>query len=561
MANTIQIKRSSVLGRIPDSGNLLVGEPAVNLEDQILYTKDNNGNVIIIGAGYLDGLENVSNTAPADNEVLTWDAGLGKWKPAVVSLTGAVESGYTVDTFTGDGSTSTFTLSRDPYSVNSLLVTIQGVKQRATTDYTVSGNVITFVEPPPNTDSIDIVHLGSGTSGVSSVNSLVGNVVLTSGNITESTNLYFTNTRARNAITTGNSIIYDTATGNITLATSGVTATTYGGATNIPVFNVNEYGLITSASNASISSTLNLSANTGSNILSLLNDTLNFAANGFGISTQVSLGNVLITNTGVTNLTGTANEVEVSASSGNITIGLPNDVTVGRNLTVLGNLTISGNLVTLGVENLLVEDSLIHLANNNTSSDALDIGFDGSYYDSSSSSQRFAGLFRDASDSGLFKLFNNVSTDPSTSTTIDTNPANGFTIATLVADILASNANVTTALNFGNEQNQILSLAPGVLEIRGGFGNVNGALQIAAGDYPTSYSKIALESAKKITAQADEIYFTLFNDGNTKLITMNTTHTAAISTTTGAIRISGGIGMTGNLYADNLNGTVDGGNY
>ena len=381
MANTIQIKRSSVPGSIPNSANVLVGEPVVNLADQILYTKDNNGNVIIIGAGYLDGLENVSNTAPADNEVLTWDAGLGKWKPAVVSLTGAVESGYTVDTFTGDGSTSTFTLSRDPYSVNSLLVTIQGVKQRATTDYTVSGNVITFVEPPPNTDSIDIVHLGSGTSGVSSVNSLVGNVVLTSGNITESTNLYFTNTRARNAITTGNSIIYDTATGNITLATSGVTATTYGGATNIPVFNVNEYGLITSASNASISSTLNLSANTGSNILSLLNDTLNFAANGFGISTQVSLGNVLITNTGVTNLTGTANEVEVSASSGNITIGLPNDVTVGRNLTVLGNLTISGNLVTLGVENLLVEDSLIHLANNNTSSDALDIGFDGSYYD------------------------------------------------------------------------------------------------------------------------------------------------------------------------------------
>lgn len=51
MANDIQLKRSSVPGRVPDVGNVLVGEPVVNLADQIIFTKDGGGNIIVIGAG------------------------------------------------------------------------------------------------------------------------------------------------------------------------------------------------------------------------------------------------------------------------------------------------------------------------------------------------------------------------------------------------------------------------------------------------------------------------------------------------------------------------------
>jgi hypothetical protein len=43
-------------------------------------------------------------------------------------------------------------------------------------------------------------------------------------------------------------------------------------------------------------------------------------------------------------LTGTANEVNVSASVGNITVGLPDDVTVGRDLTVTRDLFVSDDL-------------------------------------------------------------------------------------------------------------------------------------------------------------------------------------------------------------------------
>lgn len=51
MANEIQLKRSSVANKVPDAGNVLVGEPVVNLNDKIIFTKDTGGNVIVIGAG------------------------------------------------------------------------------------------------------------------------------------------------------------------------------------------------------------------------------------------------------------------------------------------------------------------------------------------------------------------------------------------------------------------------------------------------------------------------------------------------------------------------------
>ena len=51
MANEIQLKRSSVANKVPDAGNVLVGEPVVNLNDKIIFTKDTGNNVIVIGAG------------------------------------------------------------------------------------------------------------------------------------------------------------------------------------------------------------------------------------------------------------------------------------------------------------------------------------------------------------------------------------------------------------------------------------------------------------------------------------------------------------------------------
>jgi len=56
----------------------------------------------------------------------------------------------TFDTFTGNGSITTLTLSQTPSSVNNVFVYFDGVAQRPTTDYTLAGNTLTFSSAPSN---------------------------------------------------------------------------------------------------------------------------------------------------------------------------------------------------------------------------------------------------------------------------------------------------------------------------------------------------------------------------------------------------------------------------
>jgi hypothetical protein len=113
------------------------------------------------------------------------------------------------------------------------------------------------------------------------------------------------------------------------------------------------------------------------------------SASGSGISVTGSGGegsSLVISNTGVTSLLGTANEVTVSASAGAITIGLPDDVTIGGNLGVTGNLTVSGSVTTLNTETLLVEDNQITLNSNVTGVPAANAGIEVERGDSTNAS-------------------------------------------------------------------------------------------------------------------------------------------------------------------------------
>ena len=113
------------------------------------------------------------------------------------------------------------------------------------------------------------------------------------------------------------------------------------------------------------------------------------SASGAGISVTGSGGegsSLVISNTGVTSLSGTANEVTVSASAGAITIGLPDDVTIGGNLGVTGNLTVSGSVTTLNTETLLVEDNQITLNSNVTGTPSADAGIEVERGDSTNAS-------------------------------------------------------------------------------------------------------------------------------------------------------------------------------
>src|SRR6056300_630073 len=100
--------------------------------------------------------------------------------------------------------------------------------------------------------------------------------------------------------------------------------------------------------------TIDASNNTLSNIgnSSLTNSAI--AVTDGSTSTNVALGGTLT-------IQGTTNEVEVGESSGTITVGLPDNVTIGGNATITGNLTVNGTTTTINSTNTTLDDNLLEL--------------------------------------------------------------------------------------------------------------------------------------------------------------------------------------------------------
>ena len=79
----------------------------------------------------------------------------------------ATNYGSTIrDNFTGDGSATAFTLSRNATSENDLEVFIGNVRQQPGSAYTVSANTLTFTGTPANGEVIYVVHQGGALQTV-----------------------------------------------------------------------------------------------------------------------------------------------------------------------------------------------------------------------------------------------------------------------------------------------------------------------------------------------------------------------------------------------------------
>ena len=132
---------------------------------------------------------------------------------------------FTVDTFTANGTGTTVTLTETPASANSLIVSVDGVIQSAPTNYTLSGNTITFTGTPDSGANVVVKHIG------------------------------FRTTSTVTALQAGSVTATEIADGTITSAkmtATGVTAGTYGGATNLASVIVDTQGRITSATNVAL---------------------------------------------------------------------------------------------------------------------------------------------------------------------------------------------------------------------------------------------------------------------------------------------------------------------
>jgi len=98
---------------------------------------------------------------------------------------------FTTDNLTPNGNNTVFTLTEPPADANTVMVTVDGVVQRAPVHYTTTGNTITFTSSPPAGANVHVRHLGFRTT--QAITTLPANTTLTqitlSGQTTASGNI------------------------------------------------------------------------------------------------------------------------------------------------------------------------------------------------------------------------------------------------------------------------------------------------------------------------------------------------------------------------------------
>jgi hypothetical protein len=76
-----------------------------------------------------------------------------------IELSQAGSISYIVDSFTGDGSTTVFTMSVQVTSESQIIVFVGSIYQDPNTAYTVDGSYdITFTSAPPDGEPISVIH-------------------------------------------------------------------------------------------------------------------------------------------------------------------------------------------------------------------------------------------------------------------------------------------------------------------------------------------------------------------------------------------------------------------
>lgn len=232
-------KRAGTSGKVPLTTDLALGEIAVNTYDGKVFTKKNNGTdaIVEVGAQTLTGDISGSGNGAINTTLSNTGVAPGVYSKVTVDAKGRVTSGtdvssadvkahlgYTpedvskknaVNGYAGLGADGKLPSSllpalaiTDTFVVASqaemLAVAAQTGDIAVRTDLSKS-YILKGTSPSTLADWQEI--LGPvGSSNVSSVNSLVGDVSLTTSNIPEGTGLYHTDTRVRSVPLTGLSL-------------------------------------------------------------------------------------------------------------------------------------------------------------------------------------------------------------------------------------------------------------------------------------------------------------------------------------------------------------------
>jgi hypothetical protein len=195
----------------------------------------------------IDGVSQLKSAYILSNNIITFTGvpdinaviEVKSWSGASIGIL----TGLTYDSFTGDGTTTAYTLSTSPTNKNYTMVSIGGLTQNKN-NYGVSGSTLTFTTAPPNTAPIEVVTFGpainsaaaqgsntqvqynnqGSLAGTSLLTIDTGNSIVNTGNIIVTGNITAGNITASglqtvgNLTTTGNIISGNANLGNLAIA-------------------------------------------------------------------------------------------------------------------------------------------------------------------------------------------------------------------------------------------------------------------------------------------------------------------------------------------------------
>lgn len=276
-----------------------------------------------------------------------------------------------------------------------------------------------------------------------------------------------------------------------------------------------------------------------------VNDNFSFVQAGLFAGTEASIisalsvtGQVIVSNTSVTADTTTSNNLIVTGASGGNLFVQSNGATIVGNVTIVGNLTVAGSQSSTA--NQSTDAAVLNLHYSSTPplivDDGKDIGISFKYY-KSGEIQGFLGW-------------------------------QNSTSSLVYMDAVTEVGNVITAGTFGNVQFGQLKISnttastdnvTGALTVSGGVGiagnlnaNVANVGNLTIQGFHVGNMNFAGTDTIFINGSPVQTAATAFNGGTIGLVTTFACTAPSTSTTTGAVVITGGLGVTGNTNLSNL---------
>jgi len=462
----------------PSRTNLREGETVSFLEDGKLVKQEKRNGVVyeikLTELGKQDKVKSEKTTASSSSS--SSSAGLISAITAGAGLTGGGTTG-TVNLDVGAG--TGITVSSNSVSIDSTVVTLTGTQ--TLTNKTLTSPIISSIS---NTGTLTLP---------TSTDTLVGRAT--------------TDTLSNKTLTS------PTINTSLTFDSVALTAIQ----TSLEAFADNDTSIMTSAAIQDKILSYGYSTTTG---------TVTSVSGGNGLTGTITSSGSLNVGAG-THITVNADDVAVNTTTLFASPAFTGTAT-GVNLTLSGNLIVNGTTITIDTDTLAVQDPLIKLAKANSATDTVDIGFYG-LYDTSGSQDLYAGLFRDADDSGKFKLFKDLQTEPTSTVNV---LGTGYTTGTLVA-ALEGNASTATALETARTFTLTGEITAGGVSFDG-TGNVSLSTAISAGVIEDG--DIASDAAITITKLASSTISGVSLGGTLNTLTLSSPLSFTLGTSyTGAV--------------------------